>query len=188
MRAWVKAMLFFSSLSPLFVILLVEMIDFNFINTLKWTGKWDDLDFILKMFIQPFLAIIFIVLSIIPNVFLFCMMTYFKSKSPHQAIVTKITLKNGDVLNYIATYLIPFVSFKTDKLNDLLSFIILMIILTIVYINASIYFINPFLILMGYSIVEINDKYITICKGNLVPGDPINLFLVDHNVYIGVKR
>ena len=89
----------------------------------------------------------------------------FKSKSPHQATVTIVASKNGDVLNYIATYLIPFVSFKTDKINDLLAFVLLMIIMAIVYINANIYFINPFLILMRYSIVEINDTYITICKG-----------------------
>ena len=76
MRAWVKATLFFSSLSPLFVILLVLLIDFNYIHTLNWTGKWNDLDFITKIFTQPFVAILFLVLSIIPNVFLFGMIAY----------------------------------------------------------------------------------------------------------------
>jgi len=188
MRAWVKATLFFSSLSPLFVILLVQIIDFDYIQKLHWTGKWSDLDFLTKIFTQPIIAIVFLGLSIFPNALLFGMMSYFKSKSPYQATVIKVTSKNGDVLNYIATYLIPFVSFKTDKINDLLAFILLMVILTVVYINANIYFINPFLILMRYSIVEVNDTYISICKGEFVPGDAINLYRVDHNVYIGVKR
>lgn len=188
MRAWVKATLFFSSLSPLFFILLVQMIDFEFIKKLHWTGKFSDWDFLAKIFTQPFIALAFLVLVILPNALLFCMMSYFKTHAPVQATITKVASKNGDVLNYIATYLIPFVSFKTDKINDLLAFILLMIILTIVYINANIYFINPVLTIMRYSIVEINGTYITICKGEFVNGDPINLYLIDHNVYIGVKR
>ncbi|MDN4070905.1 hypothetical protein QYF50_23720 [Paenibacillus vini] len=188
MRSWVKALLFFSSLSPLFVILLVLMIDFTYLQKLHWTGKLGDWDFLTKVFSQPSVALTFVLLAVIPNVFLFIMMAYFKRQAPVQATVSKVASKNGDVLNYIATYLIPFVSFKTDKINDLLAFILLMLILTIVYVNANIYFINPFLIIMRYSIVEINDTYITICKGEFVPGDRINLYLVDHNVYIGVKR
>ncbi|GIP43197.1 hypothetical protein J45TS6_16560 [Paenibacillus sp. J45TS6] len=188
MRAWVKATLFFSSLSPLFFILLVQMIDFEYIKKLYWTGKFSDWDFIAKIFTQPYIALAFLVLIILPNALLFCMMYYFKTHAPVQATITKVASKNGDVLNYIATYLIPFVSFKTDKINDLLAFILLMIILTIVYINANIYFINPFLTIMRYNIVEINGTYITICKGEFVTGDPINLYLIDHNVYIGVKK
>lgn len=188
MRSWVKAILFFSSLSPLFIILLVQMIDFQFIKTLHWTGNMNDLGFISKIFTQPYVALAFIVLAVLPNVFLFGMIAYFKTFAPVHDTVTKVSSKNGDVLNYIATYLIPFVSFKTDKINDLLSFILLMIILTIVYINANIYIINPFLTLMRYSIIEINDTYVAICKGEFNYGDTINLYLVDHNVYIGVKR
>ncbi len=173
MRTWVRATLFFSSLSPLFLILWIQTIDFDHLNELD------------KIFTNDVLAFTFLAITILPNVVLFWMFKRCRRYSPYQLTVTNVSTRNSDVLNYIATYLIPFVTFNTDKINDLISFIVMMIVLAIVYVNANVFFINPLLNLFGYHVYQINDTHIVITRGSVIQGRNINVHTIQNNVYLG---
>lgn len=187
MRWWVRAMLFFSSLSPLFFILWIRTIEFEHLQKLSWRQVIIAIFEMDRLFSNNAISVSFILLTILPNVMLFLLISRCKKYGSYQITVTRIASKNSDVLNYIATYLIPFVSFNTDKLSDLISFIVLMLVLTIVYVNANIFFINPILNLFGYHVYQINENSIIISKDTISTGTKLNVHTIQDNVFLGVR-
>jgi hypothetical protein len=180
MRAWVKAVLFLSSISPMFFILFVQ--NFNFASFMG-TGKAHTSIFL----IEPAVVWCFIGLSILPNLVLFIILNKSKRAVPINATITSIETRSGDVLNYMATYVIPLISFKTDKINDLAVFILLLIVLMIIYMHTQMFFINPILILLRYRIVEVNDSLVIITKADLRINDKVKMHSIDNQIYLGVK-
>lgn len=180
MRTWVKAVLFLSSVSPMFFILFIQ--NFNFDRILKIENAKPTL-----FLIQPTLAWTFLGFVIVPNIILFAILLRSKGNIPSNCTVTSINTKSSDVLNYIATYVIPLLSFKTDKINDIIVFALLLIVLTIIYTHTNMFFINPVLILLNYRIIEVNNSIIMITKSDLRIGDAVETYSIDNKVYLGVK-
>jgi hypothetical protein len=188
MRSWVKAVLFLSSFSPLFFILFVQNINFDRLVQLGWIDGMIALYELDQFFaINSWVAAVFLALFVAPNGLLFALIYKAKRSTPITRTVSATSTRNNDVLNYIATYLVPFLSFKADKISDLVAFAILIIILTIIYIQANMFFINPILILSGYRIAQINDNIIVITKSDLQTNSSLKLYLIEENVYVGVK-
>lgn len=65
--------------------------------------------------------------------------------------------QDGDVMAYIATYLIPFLSLDLGKTDDIVVLCGFLLVLMIVYINSSMLFVNPILSLARYHSFEIED-------------------------------
>ncbi|WP_442954349.1 anti-phage protein KwaA [Paenibacillus sp. MMS18-CY102] len=187
MRSWVRAMLFFSSLSPLFFILWIQTIEFDYLKKMSWKQVITAIYELNHVFSNNIIAISFMLFTISPNIILFIVFMRCKRYGSYQTTVTSITAKNSDVLNYIATYLIPFVTFNTDKLNDLISFIVLMLVLTVVYVNANIFFINPLLNLFGYHVYQINENSIIITKVPILVGMKLDMYTIQDNVFLGER-
>lgn len=73
---------------------------------------------------------------------------------------TKVKIKdvknrNSDAINYIATYLIPFLFQEYTAFPDILSIIILLVVMYFIYTNSSLLLINPTLNLF-YSLYEVD--------------------------------
>ena len=175
LRNWLKIILFFSSYSPLFLIIAILNIKLNDINSLKDIFPQEKLWLVVIMFILFFL----------PNIILFMFIKRVKAFQPIKEKTHIYINKNSDVMNYIVTYLIPFLSFNFDKTNQILAFFILIIVLAIVYIHSSIFYINPILIVAGYKIYQINDKYTVITKLTIIPDKKLKLYRIHENVYVG---
>lgn len=181
MRKRIRICLFFSSFSPMYLIMLIQNIKFNQVLSSSYT-EW---------FQNFYVAQIFLLFSTFPNVVLFLSMWYSRRKHPRIIEVNSATIKNSDVLNYIATYMIPFFSFKQDQINDLLAFGLLLIVLTIVYINANAIFINPILLVFGYMIYDVKDSHgngviVISKKKSMRPNQPISVSLIHGNTYLEV--
>src|SRR2546423_103348 len=71
--------------------------------------------------------------------------------------VAHSTPKDGDVLAYIATYLVPFLSVNLTKTDDVVLFSGFLLVLMIVYINSNMLFVNPLLSIAGYHSFTITD-------------------------------
>jgi hypothetical protein len=101
-----------------------------------------------------------------------------------------VNLQNSAALNYIATYIIPFLDVDFSKIADLVSLLLLFIVMGFVYVNSNLIYTNPTLMFMGYSIFEIevenNHKLIVIMKGR-TPNVDKNLSLTEltENIYLG---
>ncbi|MFL5912949.1 MAG: hypothetical protein ACJ768_20580 [Gaiellaceae bacterium] len=65
--------------------------------------------------------------------------------------------QDGEVLAYIATYLIPFLGLDLTSSNDIVLFCGFMTVLMLVYINSNMLLVNPLLSIAGYHAFEVTD-------------------------------
>jgi hypothetical protein len=175
MRSWLKLVLFLSSYSPLFLIIAILNVKLNDIYKVKDIIPQDKI----------WLVIVMLALFILPNAILFYLIKRVRFFQPIKEKTNSFINKNSDVMNYIVTYLIPFLSFNFDKLNQTIAFAILIFVLAIVYIHSNIFYINPILIISGYKIYEINDKYLIITKLTVKREKRLKLYRIHDNVYVG---
>ncbi|MBB6447994.1 hypothetical protein [Bacillus benzoevorans] len=175
MRNWLKVILFLSSYSPLFLIIVLLNLKLNEISKVKDILPQD----------KFWLIIIMLILFILPNLILFSLIKRVRSFQPIREKTNTFVNKNGDVMNYIVTYLIPFLSFNFDKLNQTIAFAILILVLATVYIHSNIFYINPILIIAGYKIYDVNNKYTVITKLMVKRDTKLKLYRIHENVYVG---
>lgn len=140
-----RFLLFVSAYIPLFVILLlknIESMQLSFILIAITVGSL----MVIKRYINVPL----------------------KHEANDKINVSKITHKGSEVLNYIACYIIPFISFNTDintaqgiSIPNLLATIILFLVICNLYMASNLYYINP-VITIFYDIynVESNEEHI----------------------------
>lgn len=139
MRGWVKWVLFGSSYTPFFLILLLRDI--------SWKEG-------LPRFGLPFFDGFLIAVILLSNgILLLHMWKSSGIKSNLNRQVEQVTSRTGESLNYIATYIIPFLNFETTK--DLLPLLILMIVIGILYVSSDLFYTNPMLAMFGYRIYEV---------------------------------
>lgn len=72
-------------------------------------------------------------------------------------VVAHAKPQDGDVLAYIATYLIPFLGLDLSKHDDIVVLCVFLLVLMLVYVNSSMIFVNPILSVAGYHSFEIED-------------------------------
>ncbi len=101
------------------------------------------------------LAIITLLIGISGLVILFL---YFVLIAPRRAksheTVTELDRHDGDVLSYVASYLVPFVSLDLTGVQ-LWAVIVFLAVLLIIYVNSNMIYINPMLNILGYHLYEI---------------------------------
>lgn len=145
-----KTILFYFAYLPLAALLLVQNMDIN-----------------IKLLV---LLIILFLSSYIPTKILF---KEIASIAPRLEEINIISEKNSETLSFIVTYIIPFCIPLTKanneiNLNNLFSLIILFSIIYYLYIETSLFCINPLLkILLKYNIYEVesqNKKYFLLSK------------------------
>lgn len=175
MRIWLKLILFFSSYSPLFLIIAILNVKLKDIHKVQDITSQDKI----------FLIISMLALFMLPNAILFYLIKRVRLFQPIKEKTDSFINKNSDVMNYIVTYLIPFLSFNFDKLNQTIAFTILILVLAIVYIHSNIFYINPILIIFGYKIYEINDKFIVITKFKVKRNGRLKLYRIHDKLYVG---
>jgi hypothetical protein len=65
--------------------------------------------------------------------------------------------KDGEVLSYIAAYLLPFLAVDLTNINDTVLFCGFLFVLCVVYVNSNMLFVNPLLSLAGFHTFEVTD-------------------------------
>jgi hypothetical protein len=66
--------------------------------------------------------------------------------------------KDGDVLAYTATYLVPFLGLNLSKSDDVVALCGFLLVLGIVYVNSDMLFVNPLLSLARYHSFWVTDQ------------------------------
>ena len=101
------------------------------------------------------LAIIILLVGISGLIILFL---YFLLIAPRRAksheMITELDRHDGDVLSYVASYLVPFVSLDLTG-AQLWAVIVFLAVLLIIYVNSNMIYINPMLNILGYHLYEI---------------------------------
>jgi hypothetical protein len=101
--------------------------------------------------------------------------------------------QDGDVLAYIATYLIPFLGLDLSKRDDVVVLCAFLVVLMLVYVNSNMLFVNPVLSLAGYHSFEIEDPeghaYVLLARRpDLDPGSVLRPAQVTRYLRLEVRR
>jgi hypothetical protein len=97
-----------------------------------------------------------------------------------QKLVRSVQQKEADVLNYIAAYIIPFVTFPFDDWTKGIAVVILLGTLGIVYVNSNLIAVNPVLSLLQFKLYEVmfdgdEETHLVISTRIISKGRPITI-------------
>lgn len=175
MQLWVKLGLFLSSYLPLFLILAIK--------------NWYNLALnIVLLFVIGYSLIWFIIIRLV------------NKSTTESYTVVKVESKTKDALSYLIPYIISFIAFDIDKMQDIISLIILLLILFVVSINSEIIYVNPILYFIKYDIYDIEAckpyidceksiiKIVLIAKSKIKKGSTIDVRNVDGNVMLEATK
>lgn len=102
-------------------------------------------------------AIGLISVATISFIVLFVFLRFVKRLSPSKISVTAVVSRDGDVMSYIVTYLLPFLAVKLNDPIDVGSLAVFFIVIGILYVNSNMIQTNPVLNIVGYHVFEIED-------------------------------
>lgn len=110
--------------------------------------------------------------------------------------VKSVSNDSYEHLVFLVTYIIPLVAFDFDDYRYQILFVALIAIIGYMYAKTDMYFSNPSLAILGYSIYKIeagfrgNDvKSITVLsKNSIIDGNEVSYIKISNNVYIGKVR
>ena len=157
-----KICLFLSAFIPMYFLLWVKLIldivnhnlTFNVLNT------------------TFFIALIFIIL--LGSVGTYCQI-YRSNITPVKVkIVKSNNITDQHFLGYFSLFVLSAVTFDLSKVNMAIVFVLIIIMIGVVYIKNKLFYINPFLNIMGYNFYNISylldgkvvEDYV-FCKGNI---------------------
>ncbi|PJE81271.1 hypothetical protein COU58_03505 [Candidatus Pacearchaeota archaeon CG10_big_fil_rev_8_21_14_0_10_32_42] len=113
---------------------------------------------ILNMEISWKLLFISIGIIILGIILVIPLLRTIKSVSPVKEKIEIIADNNSEVIGFIVTYITPFL-IQFTNLNSIIAFSILMVIIFLIYVETSIFSINPLLkIIFGYNIYEVKSE------------------------------
>jgi len=167
MNIFVRCMLFLCSYFPLFAILFVLL------------GEE-----------QPVLAWSFLVVGLLG---LGITYLYFKGvvfkRSPTRGDITSRHARGSEIMGYIASYIVPFVTFSLSGWRHIVALAIFISILGIVYIfSEDMIRVNPVFNLFGYRLYEVTveqgkDSFALITRRRIKCGDRVLLIKVDNGIF-----
>ncbi len=145
MRRWAKWFLFFNSYTPLFLILVVRNLD---PSGAPARGGETAFGLIVHSLRLPWFSWALIALIAVSNLTLFVFMWQVRRLAGVSETVSRVSAKTGESLNYIVTYIIPFLGFNSTR--DIVPLVILMAVIGIIYVNSNLLYTNPMLAFCGY--------------------------------------
>lgn len=167
MNIFVRCMLFLSSYFPLFVILFVLL------------GEE-----------QPVVALFSLGLGLLGLAITYL---YFKAvvfrRSPIQGDITSRHARGSEIMGYIASYIVPFVTFSLSSWRQIVALTLFILILGIVYIfSEDMVRVNPVFNLLGYRLYEVTveqgkDSFALITRRRIKYGDRVLLIKVDDGIF-----
>lgn len=109
-----------------------------------------------------------------------------------QAKVTEVEKRDENVVSYIASYLIPFVTFPLATPEQVAAILIFVGVLLVLYINSNMIYINPMLNLFGwhlYAITIDSDQmsHYLIARQDIRPDRTLYFVEISDNVYLEKK-
>ncbi len=131
----IRLILFLSSYAPLFLIIAMR--------------GWRD---------SRHLAIGLAIVAAFSVVVLFVFLHTVQKLSAGKVSVSSVISRDGDVMSYIVTYLLPFLAVKLNDPTDVISLGILFVVIGLLYVNSNMIHTNPVLNIVGYHIFEIEDS------------------------------
>ncbi len=168
---FLRCMLFVSSYFPLTVIIWI--LTFNQQPIFAW--------FVLGIGTVGLLAMLLFFFKIVPSI------------APIQDKVISRQAHGADVMGYIASYIIPFVTFPLSGWQQITAMSVFMFILGVIYVNSEdMLRINPTLNLVGMQLYEVaseqsKEPYALITYRHIKNGDILRMVSIGNGIYVEKK-
>jgi len=152
-----KILMFLSSYTPLFLILLLKAISHIWE---KFPGHAQHKTEFISLDIIPVIVIATIILIIIvPNLILEFIIKDTKSSiNPKDLHIHSVQKTNPIYMEYLIPYIIPFLSFNYSNFFDMISLLILLLTICIIYINSDLLYVNINFSIRGYNRFKVYNK------------------------------
>lgn len=97
--------------------------------------------------------------------------------------------KDGDIMGYIASYIVPLVTFPLNGWQQVATLLIFIVVLGVIYVNSSMIRINPMLSLVGYHLYDITvendqDVYALFTRRRIARGEIVRIVDVGRGIYL----
>jgi len=135
LRLWASIIIFFSSYSPLALILMVK-----------------DFDPVIIHFKHPQFSMAVFILAITSVLLLFIVLK--NIKSGFHIKIERVSNCSNELINYTIPYIVSFLGLDLGKWQDIFAFAIFMILLCLLTIKTQSLFINPILAILGYGLYD----------------------------------
>lgn len=181
-----KIDLYILSLGLLFVFILIMTIEFpDGVIDLKHASSW------LRFFgCNIFPTVIFV--GFCYAIFAYLRFDFdLKGATDIPFEVTKVEGINYEHLTFLATYVIPLISFQFSSTRQLVVFVLLLLVMCVIYIKTDLFYANPSLALLGFQIYRANGSFktgvreniILISKCKLVENQKLSYIKLDDRIY-----
>ena len=105
--------------------------------------------------------------------------------------VRKVENINYEHLTFLATYVVPLISFDFGSGRQMIVLALLLVVMGVIYIKTDLFYANPSLALLGFHIYRASGHFkngdregITlICRGRLVDNQRVSYIRLDDRIY-----
>lgn len=112
--------------------------------------------------------------------------------------VKKIESINYEHLTFLATYIIPLISFDFESTRQMIVLGSLLVVMGVIYIKTDLFYANPSLALLGFHIYKVDgdfkngnrDDIVVISREKIILGQKISYIKLDDRIYYakGAKK
>jgi len=105
--------------------------------------------------------------------------------------IRKIEGINYEHLTFLATYVVPLISFDFGSGRQMIVLALLLVVMGVIYIKTDLFYANPSLALLGFHIYRADGNFkngnregiILICRERLVTGQKVSYIKLDDRIY-----
>ena len=85
---------------------------------------------------------------------------YAKLKLKDQKLEVATTqVRDGDVLAYVATYIVPFAAMNATNARDRWAIVLFVALIALLYVRSQLFYVNPLLALAGYRLFQVATEH-----------------------------
>lgn len=146
-----KTMLFISSYSPLYLLIIINILPYEELSKLTFSpGR-------LEMTVYVALAVLFVT-SFIPMVY--------NSKCELNDVIDskRVNKKHEETLSYLVTYIVPLLIIDITEVGTIITNIFLFMLIGFLYVKSNMIHINVLLLIFGWNIYEDSKGRVIISK------------------------
>jgi hypothetical protein len=156
-----KILLFLSSYTPLFLILLLKVTS-QLVDNYQEAEQIVIKSFLLANWVSILVLVILFLIIVFPNIILGLILKDTKrTNNPKQVKVKSVNKMNHIYMEYLISYIIPFLAFDFSDFFDMSALMLLIVTIGIIYINSDLLYININFNIRGYNlynIIDVDDK------------------------------
>lgn len=141
-KFYTSILLFISSYSPLFAMLIIKDYNFSFYR-----------------FENKIISVVTIILILLSNAILFISLRSSKEAQTEVRVINSDP-KSNEFISYTIPYLLAFYGADWSSINNLLSLLLFLSVIFVLSLRSGIIFINPLLSIIGYSLFQVTYSYL----------------------------